>query len=65
MNERRRPVDVARKYMRSAHWLRGLERAGLIPAAKRDWRGFRYYDAEDEEAIERFVQRQREEAATP
>jgi DNA-binding transcriptional MerR regulator len=50
--------------MRTADWLRGLERSGLIPAAKRDWRGFRYYEPEDETAIDEFVRshRQQQEA---
>ncbi len=47
-----RPVDVARAFNRSVSWLRGLERAGVIPAAARDpLNGNRVYPPEAVEQI--------------
>jgi DNA-binding transcriptional MerR regulator len=47
MNQRMKPAEVGRLLGRTADWLRRLERQGRIPAAKRDFSGFRYYDPED------------------
>jgi DNA-binding transcriptional MerR regulator len=52
---RLRPVDVAREFHRTSDWLRYLEREGVIPQARRDFRGFRYYEPADVEAIRRIV----------
>ncbi len=59
-----RPVDVAREFNRSADWLRGLEREGIIPQAPRDFAGRRIYSEADLETIRRILlERQRVPAA--
>jgi len=57
---RMRPVDVARFFGRSPDWLKMLERAGVIPRARRDFSGHRYYEPSDVDEITRII---RERAA--
>lgn len=62
----RRPVDVASEFHKTPDWLRLLERQGIIPAARRDYQGWRYYEDSDVEEIRRIVLergRRRAEAA--
>jgi len=48
---RLRPVDVARRFHRTASWLTKLERAGIIPPAPRDFNGRRFYEPQHIETI--------------
>jgi DNA-binding transcriptional MerR regulator len=56
---RLRPVDVARRFHRTASWLTKLERAGIIPPAPRDWSGRRFYEPEHVEMIRSALARRR------
>ena len=56
---RYRPIDLGREFGRSASWPRWLERQGIIPPARRDFSGFRYYTPEDVEAIRQALERRR------
>ncbi|HEY3195571.1 MAG TPA: hypothetical protein VGK42_10090 [Candidatus Dormibacteraeota bacterium] len=56
---RYRPIDLGREFGRSASWPRWLERQGIIPPARRDFSGFRYWTAEDVEEIRRTLERRR------
>ncbi len=38
-----RTGEAARQFNRTGAWLRGLERAGVIPPAQRDFSGYRVY----------------------
>jgi len=53
---RRGPAQVARLFGRSPDWLKMLERLGVIPPARRDFSGYRYYLPGDVEEIRRIVQ---------
>lgn len=54
--ERRlRPVDLGRQFDRSAAWPKWLERQGIIPPARRDFAGRRYYTLEDVERIRQIL----------
>jgi DNA-binding transcriptional MerR regulator len=52
---RNRPVDVAREFQRSSDWLRNLERNGVIPVARRDIAGHRFYTDADVQRIREIV----------
>lgn len=56
---RLRPVDVARRFERSADWLKKLEAQGIIPPAPRDFSGRRVYTLEDVERIRAILERRR------
>lgn len=47
--------EVARQLGCSTEWLRGAERTGKIPAAKRDINGWRVYSEKDIEKIEALL----------
>lgn len=49
------PAKVARMFNRSGDWLRGLERAGIIPPAPRDFAGYRVYPPEYLAEIRRII----------
>jgi len=54
---RNRPVDVAREFQRSSDRLRHLARAGVLPPARRDFAGHRFYTNADVERIREIVTR--------
>jgi hypothetical protein len=56
---RYRPIDLGREFDRSASWPRWAEKRGIIPLARRDFSGFRYWTAEDVEQIRRTLERRR------
>ena len=49
------PAQVARIFGRSPDWLKMLERLGVIPRARRDFSGYRFYLPGDVEEIRRIV----------
>lgn len=53
LNTLLRPSEVARELGISAEWLREAERRGLLPLARRDINGWRFYSPEDLEEIRR------------
>ncbi len=53
---RLRPCEVGRLFGRSPDWLKMLERAGVIPKARRDFSGYRFYLPADVEEIRRIVE---------
>ncbi len=63
---RLRPVDVAREFGRSVAWLKGLEKAGVIPPAPRDeLNGDRIYSPEDVQRIREAVLNRKRMAGAP
>ena len=50
-----RVSQVARLLGCSETWLRRAEGQGMIPWAKRDWNGWRYYTMDDVEALENIL----------
>ena len=60
---RLRPVDVAREFDRSVAWLKGLEKAGIIPPPARDeLSGERVYTERDVAEIRRIITARRRQA---
>jgi hypothetical protein len=58
--ERLRPIDLGRQFHRSAAWPKWLERQGIIPPAKRDFSGHRYYTHTDVEQIRCILEQRRQ-----
>ncbi len=60
----RRSGEVARLFERTPNWLRDLEKRGIIPAAPRDFSGYRRYTPEDIEQIRKIVTGRRRNGGT-
>jgi DNA-binding transcriptional MerR regulator len=55
MEKRFWPVHVGRQFDRSAAWVKLVERQGIIPPARRDFAGRRFYLAEDVQRIREIL----------